>query len=82
MVLSTTRRTAAIDSITNRNQGGGNKKAGFPYMVGRDQWSSVFFKAVDPVHGRCCNLNKIGTTLIFTRNTTRPIGSDSRIPMR
>ena len=41
MVLSTTKRTAAIDSIVNQNQGGGNKKAGFPYLVGRESWTST-----------------------------------------
>jgi len=26
------------------NQGGGDKKAGFPYMVGRDHWASIFIQ--------------------------------------
>ena len=34
MVLSTTKRTASIDSLTNRPQGGGNKKAGLAPSVG------------------------------------------------
>ena len=34
MVLSTTKRTAAVCSITNQNTGGGNKKAGFPPAIG------------------------------------------------
>jgi len=41
MVLSTTKRTSAISSIVNRNQGGGPKKAGFPNMVGRESWTTV-----------------------------------------
>jgi len=44
MVLSTTTRTSSISSIVNRNQGGGNKKAGFPYIVGRDSASSLALK--------------------------------------
>ena len=41
MVYSQTKRTSSISSITNQNQGGGNKKAGFPYLVGRDSWTSI-----------------------------------------
>jgi hypothetical protein len=41
MVYSQTKRTASISSIVNQPQGGGNKKAGFPYMVGRESWSSI-----------------------------------------
>jgi hypothetical protein len=44
MVLSTTKRTAAIDSIVNRPQGGGPKKAGFPYLVGRETWTTIHFR--------------------------------------
>tara|TARA_Y100000816_G_C25547689_1_gene296722 strand:- start:226 stop:456 length:231 start_codon:yes stop_codon:yes gene_type:complete len=44
MVLSTTKRTSSISSIVNKNQGGGNKKAGFPYIVGRDSASSLAMK--------------------------------------
>jgi len=43
MVYSQTKRTASISSITNQNQGGGSKKAGLPYLVGRDSWTSVSF---------------------------------------
>ena len=67
---------------TDRNQGGGEKKAGFPYQVGRGSWTSVFIRSTAPVSGRCCNLNKIGTTMVFTRNTVRPTGYDPRIKMR
>jgi hypothetical protein len=67
---------------TVQNQGGGEKKAGFPYQVGRDSWSSIFIRSVDPVYGRCCNLGKVNQTMVFTRNTVRPVGNDPRIPMR
>jgi|TARA_B100001287_G_C22677644_1_gene528544 hypothetical protein len=43
MVLSTTKRTSSISSIVNRNQGGGPKKAGFPYIVGRESWTTTHF---------------------------------------
>ena len=44
MVYSQTKRTSSIASITNQNQGGGSKKAGFPYLVGRDSWTSIALK--------------------------------------
>jgi len=68
--------------ITDQPQGGGEKKAGFPYQIGRDSWASIFLHTVDPIYGRCCNGKKIATTMTFTKNTVRPIGNDSRIPMR
>jgi hypothetical protein len=65
-----------------QKQGGGDKKAGFPYQVGRGQWASIFIDSCDPVNQRCCNLDKIGKTMVFVKNTIRPVGNDSRIPMR
>jgi len=32
-----------MSSIVNRPQGGGNKKAGFPYIIGRDHWTNIYF---------------------------------------
>jgi len=40
-VYSQTKKTSSIASITNQNQGGGSKKAGLPYLIGRESWSSV-----------------------------------------
>jgi hypothetical protein len=37
-------RSRNASSITNRNQGGGSKKAGFSYEVGKSHWSSIFIK--------------------------------------
>jgi hypothetical protein len=65
-----------------QNQGGGEKKAGFPYQIGRGAWVSIYFQSVDPVHGHCCKLSGLQQTLVFTRNTVRPVNSDPRIPMR
>jgi len=75
MVLSTTKRTSQISSIVNQNQGGGSKKAGLPYIVGRDHWTGRFLRTTPP-------LKTLSKTMVFTRNTVRPIGNDSRIPMR
>ena len=41
MVYSQTKKTSSIASITNQNQGGGSKKAGLPYLVGRESWSTI-----------------------------------------
>jgi len=70
------------NSVTSQNQGGGVKKAGFPYQIGRESWASIFLHSTDPIHGRCCTRAKIGTTMVFTKNTIRPIGNDTRIAMR
>lgn len=82
MVLSTTKRTSSISSIVNQNQGGGEKKAGFPYQIGRTSWSHIFIGGVDPVNGHCCGLSGYQNTLVFTKNTVRPTGNDARIRMR
>ena len=79
---SSNRANMMSNFSTVKNQGGGEKKAGFPYQVGRESWSSIFIHSVDPINGRCCNLEKIGTNMVFTKNTVRPIGNDPRIPMR
>jgi hypothetical protein len=80
---SNSNKTRMLSNVsTVRNQGGGEKKAGFPYQIGRDSWASIFFHSVDPINGRCCNGTKIGTTMVFTKNTVRPTGNDPRIAMR
>jgi hypothetical protein len=70
------------NAITDINQGGGSKKAGFPYMIGRDSWASIFIQGCDPVGKHCCTLTDLKKTLVFTKNTVRPVGNDARIPMR
>ena len=81
MVLSTTKKTASIQSIVNQNQGGGDKKAGFPYQIGRIWGVSIALHTTAPISGQCCNLTKVNT-LQFTRqpNISRPIGSVGNVP--
>lgn len=74
MVLSSSKRTSSIASIVNQSQGGGNKKAGFPYHVGRDSWTSVYFNAVDPVNGHCCTLGNMQQVLFPLASISRPVG--------
>jgi hypothetical protein len=79
MVLSTTTKTASMKSITNQNQGGGSKKAGLPFSVGRDSW----FRSFQTTSGSRNTLADYGTPVVFglrhTRNPnvniSRPIGS-------
>ena len=70
------------NSSTTIKQGGGNKKAGFPYQVGRGSWTSHHLNTIEPISGNCCNLTKIGVTMKFTRNTGRGIGISPTISMR
>lgn len=80
---SNSNKTRMLSNVnTTIKQGGGEKKAGFPYQIGRESWTSIFLHTVDPINGRCCNQGKLATTMVFTKNTVRPIGNDSRIPMR
>ena len=75
MVLSGTKTTSSISSLCNQNQGGGDKKAGFPYQVGRIMWTSIALGTY-PFSPHCCTLKNL-QTLRFTvqPNISRPIGS-------
>ena len=44
MVLSTSKRTSSIASIVNQNSGGGSKKAGLPFQIGRESSVSRAFR--------------------------------------
>ncbi len=74
MVLSSSKRTSSIASISNQSQGGGNKKAGFAAQVGRDSWTSVYLNSVDPVNGHCCTLNNMQQLLFPLASISRPVG--------
>jgi hypothetical protein len=60
---------------TNYLQGGGNKKAGFPYIVGRGYMSSIYLQSSDPVHGQCCRLKNLQTVNFRLATISRPIGT-------
>jgi len=57
-------------AITDQSQGGGNKKAGFPYQVGRETWSSIAIPKT--------SLAFVMNTKFPLANFTRPIGGDVR----
>jgi hypothetical protein len=76
-------RARNYDLIINQNQGGGNKKAGFPYMVGRGWQTSIAFDNTNVVSGHCCTLKSYQTLLYtFPVCASRNINSDPRIPLR
>lgn len=81
MFSSSSRARMHSNAITDQNQGGGDKKAGLPYQVGRESWVSIHF-GQKPQTGNCCTRSDLARTLVFTKNTVRPVGNDSRIPMR
>jgi hypothetical protein len=58
------------NAITDQAQGGGNKKAGFPYQVGREHFTSIFIKNT--------LLDFVMNTKLPLANVSRPIGGDVR----
>jgi hypothetical protein len=74
------KRARTYTATVNRNQGGGDKKAGFPYQVGRNWRTSIAFNNTNPVAGRCCSLNSYQTmTWTSYARPSRPIGSRADI---
>lgn len=59
---------------TNKNQGGGNKKAGFPAQIGRTAWESIYLQC-NNYHTRCCQLKSLQFTANPNVRQSRPIGS-------
>lgn len=77
MVLSNASKKSRYSaSISNNKQGGGNKKAGFPYQVGRSSATSIALNSTDPVSGHCCNLNSYQTLIFSWVKASRPVGSN------
>jgi hypothetical protein len=64
---SSNRASMSSNVSTNRNQGGGSKKAGFPYMVGRDCWASI---AITPI-----SLSRAMTTKLPVARPSRGVGN-------
>jgi hypothetical protein len=68
-------RARNATSISNQNQGGGSKKAGFPQQVGRTSAVSVAFHMTNPVNGSCCKLSSFSTDIFPLARFSRPIGT-------
>ena len=78
--LNSSSRSRNAGSLVNRTQGGGNKKAGFPYQIGRESYTSVIMNSTNPVYGSCCTLKSYMTMpLISTRFHPRPVGGSVTI---
>jgi hypothetical protein len=61
---------------TTQSQGGGNKKAGFAYQVGRTSAVSIAFESSDLINGRCATLKCMQFTTKPPASISRPIGSN------
>jgi hypothetical protein len=56
-------------AIMAQNQGGGDKKAGFPHLIARDSWTSIY------LHGTSQNSKVLQFTLNPNVRQSRPIYS-------
>jgi hypothetical protein len=65
-------RARNYNQSNNRNQGGGDKKAGFPYQVGRSAWSSIFIDNLSLSSVRLTNNPRV--------RQSRPMGSAVNVP--
>lgn len=72
------KRARTYTATTNQNQGGGNKKAGFPYQVGRSQWASIALGSAG--NARCCSLKKLQFTVNPNVRQSRPVDSAVNTP--
>jgi hypothetical protein len=75
VLLNASSKARNAARIITQNQGGGSKKAGFPYMIGRGSWSNIY---LGPTPGAsrsvtCCK--RIDLTVPITNRTApRSIG--------
>lgn len=63
-------------TTTNQNQGGGDKKAGFAYQVGRDHWTQIYFTE----RGINRPLPQLQQIVFPLANISRPIGRNNNAP--
>lgn len=75
------KRARFYGQTVNQNQGGGNKKAGFPYIIGRGWRSNIALGTLQTgtASSRCVGLPSL-MQLCFTgadlQTRSRPIGGD------
>jgi hypothetical protein len=74
-LANSSNRARNYTSTTNQPQGGGNKKAGFPYLVGRSAWTSNALGNTNYAI-RCCSLRSLQFTANPNVRMSRPAGSD------
>jgi hypothetical protein len=75
VLMNASKKVRSAQSIMNSDQGGGNKKAGFAYQVGKNSWSQIFISNVNPTgSGNCCTLDTINKMTGPFSNISRQTG--------
>lgn len=77
-LANSAKRSRFYAQTVNQNQGGGEKKAGFPYIVGRGWRSNIALGTLNGVkNSNCVGLNSL-KSLCFTQTVhqSRPIGGN------
>jgi hypothetical protein len=72
------KRARNYGQIITQNQGGGSKKAGFAYQVGRTMWTTIAMGTDAPpstANLKCCSLASLKLPLVSKTRWGRPIGS-------
>lgn len=77
-IMNASKKARYVSSISNQNNGGGSKKQGLPYQIGKSSWSNIAIRSVDPVNGRCCSLANMQMTVFSC--PSRPIGRNFNTP--
>lgn len=75
MFRSSSRSQMGSNASTTQKQGGGEKKAGFAYQIGRNSWTSIYFDNTNVLNGHCCKLSSYQFNLFPNTSISRPIGS-------
>lgn len=75
VLMNSAKRSRYATSTMNQNQGGGAKKSGLPYIVGREWHTSLRFNAKQNNHGPSMSLINAQMTLFPNVKPSRPIGS-------
>ena len=72
VLLNSAKRSRNAAQIVNQNQGGGPKKAGTPYQVGRTWWSSIHIGDAPMTNGKfrkgLLKMQMTGTPTIDSRS--------------
>lgn len=76
---NSSKRARFYGSVVNQTSGGGNKKTGFPYQIGRGYRSSIALQCTDPINGHCCQLTELNRTNVVLANLSRNLGRNNNI---
>ena len=77
VLMNASQKARNIQSICNRDQGGGSKKSGIPYQVGKNSWTQIFIPNVNNNSYStigCCTMNDRNTFVFPFASISRPIG--------